>query len=572
MTALYHASMTYDPTFLGVFRPILQFTKFENLKKKLTNQIQQFEYTMNTAEIRLLILRTSPLDTLVALNETCQDWRSFLSFQDSSLVKKKVLQRVPWMELAPEVCLRSWMDCARLIVARKRSFQEESDKWWVFNQGKRAFLENYSLTQLSRNTDIRYLPCDNIDGGTLPGSFEPLFESSTALVQGKYFKSPRGKILDMTRVKIVDGFVGNKDEGGSAKTRFWTVKVTRAVSGYYTITCPTSGLTIESQRPFRIEQEGHNILVIETEQNEKGVFIVQNPFQNSSTFLFDCEDSKCVFFPGYKSSYRLTLTPDGRGVICISNLPLGHLGTSHVEIYYYEVSRDCRNPVLLAHFSRPNNEEITTVVFFAGMMFLNVSDSALVPLWIDLQGLEQEQSAFWGNRYTWSALSIQPRHSSYASYTMSQIIRSTDKRWATNWYGRQVCDLWSFRTFIVKDSGAQSSPDCTLTDSLHSMAATCFIAKKDSETPSFYTISRPVLETLDSFLYGKRSRENGFPSGLVNTDPTRFWKKVLEESHRNPHVAMALFGDERRLLVIDQNETSDRLEDPVGLGWFDQWG
>lgn len=120
---------------------------------------------------------------------------------DESLVRPKVLQRVPWMELVPEVGMGSWMDCARLIVARRRSLTKEPDKWWRFNE--RQATENYCLHELMRNTDIGYLPAENIDGGTLPDTFEPLFESEMAHVQGKYFLSPRGKVLDMTTIKLV---------------------------------------------------------------------------------------------------------------------------------------------------------------------------------------------------------------------------------------------------------------------------------------------------------------------------------------------------------------------------------
>lgn len=436
----------------------------------------------------------------------------------------------------------------------------------VQSRRESSFRELQLDTTYTKHT-YSVLAAENIDGGTLPESFEPFFESSTALVQGKYFLSPRGKTLDMTTMKLANNVERNEDFWANIETIFYARQSTEVESGHFAVTCRMSELTVKSHTFFIIRQESHNLLVIEQEGNTQGVFLVQNPLQNGSTFLFDCEDSRCVFFPNYKSSYRLAMTPDGKDVICVN-----YLSSSHVDLLYYEVSRD--SLVRLAHFSRPNNEDIKAIVFFAGMMFLKVDDSALVPLWIDLEGLQDRNYAFQGNKYAWRSVLIRPRYIVFTNNAPRsfQIIRSKDKRWATNWLGRQVCDLWRFKTFIVKDKGVHTCRNCKKPDYYHSLAATVFTGKRDEDTPEFYTISRPLLDTLDSFLYGRRSRENGFPKGLVNKDPTNFWKKVLQEHHKNPHSAMALFStDRQRAWVNDQSEISDLLEDPVGLAWLDQW-
>ncbi|AOW02516.1 hypothetical protein LXG23DRAFT_24006 [Yarrowia lipolytica] len=520
---------------------------------------------MEATEIRLLILQEEPLDTLVALNETCRSWRSFMLAHDESLVRPKVLQRVPWMELVPEVGMGSWMDCARLIVARRRSLTEEPDKWWRFNE--RQATENYCLHELMRNTDIGYLPAENIDGGTLPDTFEPLFESEMAHVQGKYFLSPRGKVLDMTTIKLVGEPIERKR--ATVYSSLFAMDAAKT-DGLWRTKCPRSGVTVESKVPFKVRQQKDDMLVISDTESGK-TYIVKDAFLESSNFVFDPESAKCVHFPQYQPTYDLAMTPGWRGVICIEDFFFERGPGAQVKLYYCDLADKDSDRILLCKFPRPNNENISTVIFYAGMMFLNVNISAMVPLWIDLERFQDTSHAFLGNKYCWRTVLM--RTGSHIHYSCMDkwydMVRSSDERWVSSWFGRQVGDLWTFKTYSVGDPGLHTCAPCP---HFHPLASTIFVGRSAANQPIFYTVTKPLLETLDSFLYGKRFNQNGFPGGSVKTDPSKFWKKVIQEYDKNPFLAFTQFGDKRRHFVSDQSLTSERLEDPIGLSWLEEWG
>ncbi|KAG5368805.1 hypothetical protein CKK34_2447 [Yarrowia sp. E02] len=516
---------------------------------------------MNSTDIRLLILQQSPLDTLVALAQTCRDWRFVLERYSGSVVREKVLERVPWMTLAPEVGMTSWMDCARLIVARKRSYLEQPDDWWQYNDTQRGM--NPNLQQLVRNTDIEYLSAERIEGRVLPADFEPLIDSELTHVQDKFFLSPRGKVLDMTTIKLVQEPIERRRKKYS---RFYAMPVSKQ-DGIWTLKGSNSSLVIESKTEFHLEQERNWLVLTALEARKTYIVTDPEPFKHSDVFVFDPQDSSsCLHVPHYSSSYILALVPGAQGVVAIENV-----GANQVIVQYLDLASSGSQSTYSWWFETPNRETVTTVNFYAGMMFLNVNCSVLVPLWVDLDPESDTSHRFLGNKYMWK--SVLYRHGPHIHFTyMDQrfdMIRSGDRRWATGRSGRQVGDLWTFKSFVVKDRTDGCAP-CTHD---HHIAPTLFVGKgKGAETkPCFYTVTKWVMETLDSFLYGTRFQRNGFPGGRANKDPTKFWIKVMEETIRDPYNAFDLFGDGRRPVVDDQRIVSEWLEDPIGLSCLDGW-
>lgn len=80
---------------------------------------------MNTvpADIRCSILDHLPLEGCISLAESCRSWNELFRSADDSLVRTKVLQRVPWFTLEEgegEGKLNTWAKAARVIASRSR--------------------------------------------------------------------------------------------------------------------------------------------------------------------------------------------------------------------------------------------------------------------------------------------------------------------------------------------------------------------------------------------------------------------------------------------------------------------
>lgn len=128
------------------------------------------------------------LDTLIALEQTSTRFKTLLTALDASVTRDRVLERVPWM--TPNTPnLVTWLKCGRLILARHASVKKERRKWTFLN-GTATSLKQ-GMTKLIKNTDIHYIAANNVDGRSLPESFEPLFEahefwSRNGIFSGKY--------------------------------------------------------------------------------------------------------------------------------------------------------------------------------------------------------------------------------------------------------------------------------------------------------------------------------------------------------------------------------------------------
>lgn len=65
----------------------------------------------------------------MALGETCSAFRDSLIDVDNSIVRRKVKNRVPWMDIGgKKTGINYWRDCARIIRARTRLMKEEDEE------------------------------------------------------------------------------------------------------------------------------------------------------------------------------------------------------------------------------------------------------------------------------------------------------------------------------------------------------------------------------------------------------------------------------------------------------------
>ncbi|KAG5360902.1 hypothetical protein CJU89_3997 [Yarrowia sp. B02] len=495
---------------------------------------------MEIPEICRLIVLHASLDSMVALSQTSRNMSAILSSDDTSIVRQKVLERVPWMELAPEVGLRSWMDCARLIVARRRSFKEEPEKWWSYNDKNPSL--NYTMDELKAHTDITYVEQENIDGRALPESFKPLFGSALSPFKGKLFSSPGGKALDMTTMKLVKPEI--KDESRKDESR-WRVteglflrgkfEPQGLVKGLWSVKCEHSQIIIGCVTPFHItdyHEEGWVLAegTFEELDDSKKSYFVKKP-ENKTYLLFEPDKEICLYREIEPNQVRPTnqfrrsyqFTPNGNGLVCILwVIDDGGIVVCKQSIFYHDLSTKNSRAISLAQFTQEAHHfsvQIYHVVFYAGMMFLNFDyDTYLVPLWVDLEPLQADQThAFLGNKFVWKTLAY--NLDVLRQFTFPTIL-SSDRRWLTR-TGCTVSDLWKCKTYISKNTTVGVKPREILVGA-------------GDEEPTFFTITTSLLMTLDSFLYGKRLCHNGFPTGKNGTDPSKFLARVVETNKLHP--------------------------------------
>lgn len=476
---------------------------------------------METPEIRLSIIHFCSLDALVSLSQTCTDLRALLSVVDESLVRPKVLKRVPWMTLTPGAGLDCWMDCARLIVTRFKSRTQEPEKWWKNDSNK-------SIEEIADTRDVEYIDGTCFDGETLPASFDPLFETSDmpvpyGLIRGKYLMSPENEedeersALDMTTMERFpedperfpfkfpdppDVWIAPNDYVSVLNGSDWTFR------------CANSYITVTSKEMFSVKQESERWIVVEEggsyweedDVGEESVYILDKENAVENVLVFEPETSVAKFPPGFTKDYTFFLFPGSQGalrIVCDSV-------TEKVLFYYLDLANGseetlvfelgCSDQLLDRSDTFPNAFDPiqNLIIVYRGMLYLNHYGRDLIPFWVDL---ESAPSAGNKNKYSWRGLCLYPGS---VLEDVEELDRSNDGRWVTHIWSecRVVCDLLKFKTYIVRDYGWQKDPwshEKEENDEEEASETGCVFVGADraAEKPIFYVFNKPYLFSMD---------------------------------------------------------------------------
>lgn len=133
----------------------------------LTNPISSNTVLPN--EIGLEILQDCDLESCLAFSESLSSINGLLRSLDTTLVREKVVERVPWMELdESDEAFRTWLACARVVRARNRATQTPDSKWTSGSDFNTLF-------PLCKPKEVFVDPV-NVNGA-LPESFTPVFRS-----------------------------------------------------------------------------------------------------------------------------------------------------------------------------------------------------------------------------------------------------------------------------------------------------------------------------------------------------------------------------------------------------------
>lgn len=475
---------------------------------------------METPEIRLEILRHCSLNALVALSQTCTDFRALMPLLDDTLVRPKVLKRVPWMTVAPGAGLKSWMDCARLIVARYKSRTQEPEQWCTTDSQ-----HVYDMDDLANTADIEYIDGVCVDGEALPKSFDPLFESADfpvpyGLARGKYLMSIRddGITLDMTTMEHVpenpDQFPFKLPDPADvwiAMEDFVSVRD----GSKWVFRCANSYITIISQAMFCVRQESERWIVIEDETEhdaeEDNVYIIDKQKAVNNTLLFDRHNCVSHYPRGYMKDYTFHLLPGSQGAFRVKF----DLTVRKLFIYYLDLTNG--EPEILVMELNGSDQLIyerghafdpmpDLFLIYRGMLYYNHYQHVLIPLWVDLEAVPST-----GNKYSWRSLSMASISHDFHKSPV-ELDRSEDGRWVTQaWSERRiVCDLLRFKTYIVRDYGWQKDPwkvSGEYHEEVKEIGCIFVGADRTAEKPVFYVINRPYLFAMDLILHKREKLE-----------------------------------------------------------------
>lgn len=121
-------------------------------------------------EIGLQILQDCDLESCLAFGESLSSINALLRSLDTTLVRERVLERVPWMELdGSEEAFKTWLACARVVRARNRATQVQGSSW----------ISGSDLNTLFPLCKPKEVFVDPVNAqGALPESIQPVFRSS----------------------------------------------------------------------------------------------------------------------------------------------------------------------------------------------------------------------------------------------------------------------------------------------------------------------------------------------------------------------------------------------------------
>ncbi|KAG5358548.1 hypothetical protein CJU89_5153 [Yarrowia sp. B02] len=371
---------------------------------------------------------------------------------------------------------------------------------------------------ISRNTDITYVDSVEIDGKmkpagmNLPQSFSPMFTGEMptpcGTLTGKHMEERDGeqtRFIDLTTMEYT-------------KTHPEPPAAPKTWSGWY---CGSYGT--DDRRRARMPMSGMNIIndcghVFDLlQETERWILIhTKDDYEDPETheirvrhtkFLLDkrkCEEF--LHFNTEAGNYArrfddahhtfVHLLPGSVGAIVFHDNQealqvyyddigsMGQVGLAYLNFNADELVERFR-PIDTRHGKCNKGSQRKLVVTYAGMLYLHLRESILVPLWIDLEdesddsfvfeGLQSSKVAVGGLRADMKTLLLAPKREFLSRHQQYGIVCSADGRWAmqTLSCGRIVVDLATQKSYIIRPQAKWPNPGFV------------FVGR-DSDKPVFY--------------------------------------------------------------------------------------
>ncbi|QNP95077.1 YALIA101S10e03774g1_1 [Yarrowia lipolytica] len=448
------------------------------------------------AEIQQMFLQDLCLASLVALHDACREFRTLLASLDGSVIREKVTERVPWMEIGqPGTGLSSWMDCARLIVARRQSMISCPQKW--LDTVRYGGL----LGRIVQNIDLVYIePIELNNKGpgqeydTLPSSYKPVFSTTIPTpcggLTGKYMEvqsdeheddeEPETRYIDLTTCEYHHVHPHPRPKPATL-TKTVLSKIT--ASGESVAIIPNSDVRVVDRNGllFFVLQETSKWVVVRQSGGVEGEVSSTKFVIDKDRTVVQQDGQKYLYFDSHthencsrvSSPSRYTVLhvlPDSQGAIVLE-----YLEDEGLWIFYDNLSSD-QDKTLLVSLPLQNDDIFETlgnemslqgtrrqlIVTYGGMLYFQWRQRYLIPLWIDFVDepglLNSSQHTLGGLRTDMKTLLLAAKEKPVAfgdgplEWYAEGVVQSENQRWAVQktTAGRTIVDLSRQKTYIVR--------------------------------------------------------------------------------------------------------------------------
>lgn len=346
-------------------------------------------------EIKQILFSYCSLESVLALSQTSHCLRSYITSEDGRLVKDKVLERVPWMVTDEDAELMTWLDCARLIVARRASRLNHPEQWQTMTSDN-TYKE--IMTRLYKNVDVTEVGAVDCTGGTLPDSFQPLLDGSFYVTGqertgGKYHYLPHNSgALDMTNLEY---HPDRRSVFGTSSPHWHGIGVSYRRGGKEHLLSPLSKLEVYYSQEFTLDEENDRLIVVSA-GDEKIVL------DKSKAFGRVLEINEHSIVARYHNNWhtQVHILPGPQGIMICRFLADNNEHYSCKFLLCHQSLSPGRTSVVLGLFpgspsyyhrhsgvsyGELHEAASAAVVFpYSGILYLQLQGRYMIPLWVDL--------------------------------------------------------------------------------------------------------------------------------------------------------------------------------------------
>lgn len=352
-------------------------------------------------EIQEKLFAQCSVEQLVALRQTCQSFYTTLNSLDESLVRQKVLQRVPWFSVNDtDAGNDSWNKCALLIARRSAQATKKGDTKW-------KLMADLHVAMVSKP---QIVSVDATDITNHSDKAAEVLGSCSAIFEGAEYLIPSGNgVVDGVKIKT-DGIEVDLTTLQTSPSAYKPAKPQTfgpGASGRAFSVCTPSGLVIKSadtEQRVTCVAENDSLLhirmqnVFDMDRDENAVefeesdleWLIHKPSckRDRSGILIVDEDKSVPLLPqGSHGKTFIKLLPGAAGALVTKYVDTNY---SFTYLGYVEPTKQMRHTVICyLPRVRPSvgydyfDASIDVFVSYNGYFYLYY-EGRFVQLWVDL--------------------------------------------------------------------------------------------------------------------------------------------------------------------------------------------
>lgn len=349
-------------------------------------------------DVLRLIFEECPLESCLALGDTCRAASDVLASLDKTMVMNKVQDRAPWLELSSRY-YTSWTTCARVLVARSQRAHEGK------HENLKIIEDLHQVVFDSFIDAVSVEPTDMCQDDSLRRNMKPLFPYSRLDNLGKPESVIEGtkvlceiQELELTTMELRAGDYDPED-------KFYPIRNRKSVS------VAPSGLKVRHRDDIEVEVVAENKKLLQVQyyvgdtdtEIDEIVYKESQPKGEDGTLVIDPDMDVPRFQANYNTEIGMVnLVPGSGGALVIQNFfhdpDSSYLG-------YIEPTSE-RRIMKLFKIPRPiNSHDIGFdkanqwfYVLYNGFLYLYFSGRFL-RLWVDLDTTRKRALTVWNSDF-----------------------------------------------------------------------------------------------------------------------------------------------------------------------------